>query len=276
MRHRSLRAGRPAYAFVHALSALAVVVCAAGVFPHIGRAQAGAAERASAEAAAEITAFVERTGRVVFTNLASAPFPASAPVPTSAAVDLRETSVPTGGPFAELIDTVSGRHGVHPTLVRAVIEVESAYNPLAISPKNARGLMQLIPDTGRRFGVRDFFNPRQNIEGGVQYLRFLLEKFDGDMDLSLAAYNAGENLVGRLGRIPNIPETVNYVRKVRAAIGRMGGILSPLQSVAAPTTADLPDAGNLAAGPPRGFSDVPIAGTVDVHGVRTFSNLNGY
>src|SRR4030095_3375070 len=90
------------------------------------------------------------------------------------------------------------------------------YNRWAVSNKGALGLMQLIPSTGRRYGVRDFFDPQQNIDGGVRYLKFLLEKFNGDLDLSLAAYNAGENLVERLGRIPAIPETTDYVRKVRA------------------------------------------------------------
>src|SRR6267142_2437682 len=96
------------------------------------------------------------------------------------------------------------------------VKTESNFNRWAVSNKGARGLMQLIPATGARYGVRDFFDPQQNVEGGVQYLKFLLEKFKGNLDLSLAAYNAGENLVQRLGRIPPIPETTNYVRRVRA------------------------------------------------------------
>src|SRR5205085_7877829 len=87
----------------------------------------------------------------------------------------------------------------------------------AVSNKGALGLMQLIPETGRRYGVRDFFDPQQNVDGGVRYLKFLLDKFKGNLDLSLAAYNAGENLVERLGSIPPIPETTNYVRRVRAS-----------------------------------------------------------
>jgi soluble lytic murein transglycosylase-like protein len=161
-----------------------------------------------------------------------------------------------------LIDSIAASHGIHSTLVRAVIEVESAYDRYAISSKDARGLMQLIPETGRRYGVRDFFDPRQNIEGGVRYLRFLLDKFDGNVDLTLAAYNSGENRVERLGRIPYIPETVNYVRKVRAAIARMGGLTSPLVTSTSPANAT--------------GSEAPIASTTDTLGVRTFSNLNGY
>src|SRR2546428_10311510 len=117
----------------------------------------------------------------------------------------------------KLVESISLSHGVDPALVRAVIKTESNFNRWAVSPKGARGLMQLIPETGRRYGVRDFFDPQQNVEGGVQYLKFLLDKFKGNLDLSLAAYNAGENLVERLGRIPPIPETTNYVRQVRAS-----------------------------------------------------------
>jgi soluble lytic murein transglycosylase-like protein len=118
--------------------------------------------------------------------------------------------------LGSLVDTISTNHGVDPALVRAVIKTESNFNRFAVSNKGALGLMQLIPSTGRRYGVRDFFDPQQNIDGGVRHLKFLLEKFNGNLDLSLAAYNAGENLVERLGRIPSIPETTQYVRKIRA------------------------------------------------------------
>lgn len=222
-----------------------VIAACAGFLPVLAHGQA------------EITAFVETTGRVVFTNMAAAP----APAPAAPVRDLRQPAT-SGAPYAALIESIAASHGVHSTLVRAVIEVESSYDRYAVSPKDARGLMQLIPETGRRFGVRDFFDPRQNIEGGVQYLRFLLEKFEGDIDLTLAAYNSGENRVERLGRIPYIPETINYVRKVRAAITRLGGFPSPL--VIGTTPADGTGA------------EAPIALTTDTFGVRTFSNLNGY
>src|SRR5262249_15205816 len=114
-----------------------------------------------------------------------------------------------------LVETISTNHGVDPALVRAVMKTESNFNRWAVSSKGALGLMQLIPSTGRRYGVQDFFDPQQNIDGGVRYLKFLLEKFNGNLDLSLAAYNAGENLVERLGRIPAIPETASYVQKIR-------------------------------------------------------------
>ena len=160
----------------------------------------------------KIQAFVSPNGRVVFTNLVdNAPAPVTPVLPEA---DILASEMPA--PFKALVDTIATTHGVDPALVRAVMKTESNFNRFAVSPKGAMGLMQLIPTTGRRYGVRDFFDPQQNIDGGVRYLKFLLQKFNGNLDLSLAAYNAGENLVGRLGRIPPIPETTNYVRKVRA------------------------------------------------------------
>jgi soluble lytic murein transglycosylase-like protein len=99
-------------------------------------------------------------------------------------------------------------------LVRAVIKVESNYDPRAISPANARGLMQLIPETAERMMVRDIHDPRQNIFGGVRYLRVLANLFNGDLELTIAAYNAGENAVIRHGGIPPYAETQQYVVKV--------------------------------------------------------------
>ncbi len=115
-----------------------------------------------------------------------------------------------------LVHKIASTHGVDPRLVAAVMKVESNYNPMARSPKGALGLMQLIPSTGQRFGVSRFFDPAENIEGGVKYLRFLSEKFDSNVELVLAAYNAGENLVARIGnKVPSIPETRDYVRKIQ-------------------------------------------------------------
>jgi soluble lytic murein transglycosylase-like protein len=101
-------------------------------------------------------------------------------------------------------------------LVRAVIKVESNYDPRVISRANARGLMQLIPGTAERMMVSDVFDPRQNIFGGVRYLRILANLFNGDLELTVAAYNAGENAVIRYGGIPPYEETQGYVRKVLA------------------------------------------------------------
>src|SRR5438128_2632121 len=161
----------------------------------------------------KIQAIVASNGRLVFTNLVDNP-----PSPQLSVVVEKTEVLAQEMPstLVSLVETISANHGVDPALVRAVIKTESNFNRWAVSNKGARGLMQLIPETGARYGVRDFFDPQQNVEGGVQYLKFLLEKFNGNLDLSLAAYNAGENLVERLGRIPPIAETTNYVRKVRA------------------------------------------------------------
>jgi soluble lytic murein transglycosylase-like protein len=119
-------------------------------------------------------------------------------------------------PVRQAIRQEAGRARVDPKLVRAIIKVESDGNPRAVSSKGAQGLMQLVPATARRFGVDNPFDPRQNIHGGVTYLRYLLGRFKGNVPLTLAAYNAGEQRVIQNGGIPPIPETQNYVRKVTA------------------------------------------------------------
>jgi soluble lytic murein transglycosylase-like protein len=116
--------------------------------------------------------------------------------------------------LSHLVEQTASRLQVDPQLVHAIIKVESEYDPKAVSPKGAMGLMQLIPETAQRFGVENPFNPKENIEGGVGYLRHLLDLFGGDLSLSLAAYNAGESAVQRFGGIPSFAETRDYVRKV--------------------------------------------------------------
>lgn len=155
---------------------------------------------------------------------------------------LHLTDAPVGDGYTRLIDSSSGNTGAsvqspalpakaashqqriarvaHTTgveagLLNAVIAVESAYNPRAVSPKGAAGLMQLMPDTARRYGVTDRFDPDQNVLGGALYLRDLLRRFDNRLDLVLAAYNAGEGAVERHGRrIPPFAETLRYVPRV--------------------------------------------------------------
>jgi soluble lytic murein transglycosylase-like protein len=117
--------------------------------------------------------------------------------------------------YAAIIKTASRENGVDASLVHAVISAESNYNALAVSRTGAMGLMQLMPDTARRYGVQNMMDPAENIHGGVRYLADLMQMFKGRMDLAIAAYNAGENAVIRAGhRIPNYAETRHYVPKV--------------------------------------------------------------
>jgi soluble lytic murein transglycosylase-like protein len=118
--------------------------------------------------------------------------------------------------IAALVAEIAATNKIDPKLVLAVIAAESAFQSDAVSPRNARGLMQLMPDTAQRFGVNDVFDAGENIRGGAKYLRWLLTYFEGDLSLTLAAYNAGEGAVTRYGGIPPFPETRAYVQKVRA------------------------------------------------------------
>jgi soluble lytic murein transglycosylase-like protein len=117
--------------------------------------------------------------------------------------------------FAPLIEEAARKNGLDPQLLHAVIRAESGYNPKALSVKGASGLMQLLPVTGKRYGVADLFDPRENIEGGAKYLRDLMGLFENNLELALAGYNAGEGSVIRAGRkVPNYKETLAYVPKV--------------------------------------------------------------
>jgi len=120
-------------------------------------------------------------------------------------------------PYGEIIDETASRLGVDPRLVRAVIQVESAYQPAARSRKGAIGLMQLMPDTARRYAVSDPYDPGSNIDAGVRHLKTLLDRFE--LAIALAAYNAGEAAVERFRGIPPYPETQNYVRQVLRLLG---------------------------------------------------------
>lgn len=119
--------------------------------------------------------------------------------------------------YDHLINQAASNHSLDPRLVKAVALVESGFNPTAVSPKGARGLMQLMPATARGHGVADVHDPAQNIAGGTRYLSHLLNLFDGNLEKSLAAYNAGEGAVARYGGIPPYVETRDYVRKALTA-----------------------------------------------------------
>lgn len=162
--------------------------------------------------------YVDAEGQVVFTNT---PTERAKPVPgidVGRAFGVSGASLPATiyDPF---IDRVARENGVAPELIKAVALVESGFNPHAVSPKGAQGLMQLMPETARQYGVTDAFDPLSNLRAGTVHLRKLLDQFEGDLVLALAAYNAGAGAVKRHGGVPNYKETREYVRKVHDKMG---------------------------------------------------------
>lgn len=160
-------------------------------------------------AGADVYVYRDKQGVLIFTN-----------VPTHGGYRrvIRENSADLSGSAASayehLIRSAADRHSMDPDLVRAVIKVESDFNSNARSHKGAMGLMQLMPDTARLHNVTDTFNPSENIEGGIRHLKLLLERFQGNLELTLAAYNAGMKAVEKHGGIPPFAETRDYVRRV--------------------------------------------------------------
>ncbi len=136
-----------------------------------------------------------------------------APRSPSAATRLASASPDAAQNLVDAVRDAAIRHNISPALANAVAQQESGYDPSAVSPAGAVGVMQLMPDTARALGV-DPRDPADNIEGGIRYLRMQLDRFDGDIRLALAAYNAGPERVARLGRVPRIPETQAYVTKI--------------------------------------------------------------
>lgn len=130
------------------------------------------------------------------------------------------TDTPERKQIAAWVRLLAPDYGLDPNLILAIIQTESNFNPRARSPMNAQGLMQLIPETAARFGVRDTADPIQNLHGGMAYMRWLLSFFQSDLELSLAAYNAGERAVEKYLGVPPYKETQNYIRKVIRAYGR--------------------------------------------------------
>ena len=125
---------------------------------------------------------------------------------------------PAAPPLDAAVRQIAAEQSLPPELLHSVIQVESNYNPSAVSPKGAQGLMQLIPETARRFGVLDSFDPVENIQGGAKYLKYLLDLYQGDYPRALAAYNAGEKAVAKYGGVPPYAETQNYVAQVQKRI----------------------------------------------------------
>src|SRR5215470_17028935 len=138
----------------------------------------------------------------VFAPIVQPPPPASAPTSNQS-------------PYHEFVSAAASRYGVDAELITSVMEVESNFNPRAISAKNARGLMQLLPETAARLGVKDIFDPKENIEAGTHYLHDLLQLYNNDLTLALAAYNAGPDKVQKYGDVPPYRETQSYVKQVK-------------------------------------------------------------
>ena len=153
---------------------------------------------------ADIYRYVDEKGTVHFSN-----------VPSDSRFKLYLSTSRYYTKYNDIIKEMSAKYKVDSDLVRAVIKAESNYNPLVVSQKGAQGLMQLMPETALDMKVKNVFNPKENIEGGVKYLRRLLTTFDNDLPLTLAAYNAGENIVKENNyKIPPYKETQDYVKKV--------------------------------------------------------------
>jgi soluble lytic murein transglycosylase-like protein len=180
----------------------------------------------STPALAQIASYTDEHGKLVFVNEDSHKVRHGSTISSPrAAVQYAPTTSPAGsssGPLDQIVRDAAQRHNVDPALVKAVISTESGWNPLAVSRKGAVGLMQLIPGTAQRFGVGNPFDPVQNVEGGTMYLKSLLDRYNGDLKKSLAAYNAGERAVDQSGGVPAFPETQQYVQKVTDAYFRPG------------------------------------------------------
>jgi Transglycosylase SLT domain len=147
--------------------------------------------------------------------------PAPPPPPPAFSLRFDKAQPAPEAPFAAEIFAAASKHGVNPALVAAVIHAESAFQPRAISRKGARGLMQLMPATAERFGLKrwEVFDPAKNVDAGTRYLRFLADRFADDLTKVLAAYNAGEGTVDRYGGVPPYRETREYVRKISSRLG---------------------------------------------------------
>jgi len=178
--------------------------------------------------AQEIVTLTSKDGRVIYANTED--LSAATDNPPLLAAGVRKAQKPVAeAPAAEaidgMIDRISEQQGVDPDLVKAVARVESNYNPRAVSNRGALGVMQLRPETAKRFGVVNVWDPRQNIEGGVKFLKFLSGMFPDNLPYVLAAYNAGENAVVKHRGIPPFPETRAYVRKI-TGVYKKGTILT--------------------------------------------------
>ena len=195
---------------------------------------------------ADIYQYVDEHGVIHFTNVPTSSKKKPAKVypeqkkqsPLIAAVaqsagDGQRNSSPDTVPasYLNIINAACNRFGVDPSLVHAIVKVESDFNPFAISRKGAMGLMQLMPQTANTMNVRNTFSPDENVEGGVKYLRYLLDRYEGNISLALAAYNAGETAVKKWGTIPPYPETQNYVQRIMRIYGGYENVRRPRYTI---------------------------------------------
>jgi hypothetical protein len=167
---------------------------------------------------ADIYKYVDENGVIFFTNMPAGK--GYKKIISEERKDINKHTLYDGGKehrtkdYQQIIEKKSREYNIEPSLVRAVIKTESNWDSMAISQKGAMGLMQLMPDTAKVMEVKNPFNPEENIEGGIKYLRYLLDRFNGDLTLALAAYNAGPEKIKKFGGIPPIPETQRYVKQI--------------------------------------------------------------
>jgi len=204
---------------------------------------------------ADIYQFVDENGVVHFTNVSGGRVKSPTKVHkeprgtatenrTVAAAQASGSAVRRSGDdipasYLPIINSACARYGVDPSLVHAIVKVESDFNPYAVSRKGAMGLMQLMPETALILNVKDSFSPHENIEGGVRYLRYLLDRYEGNLSLTLAAYNSGETSVKKWGTIPPSKETQDYVKKILNLYNGTGSRpLAPRYTIYVGTSAD--------------------------------------
>jgi hypothetical protein len=158
----------------------------------------------------------------VETLVPTTPSPSESVFPASSVHTANPAWRAVAGQYAETIALAADRYKLNPELLTAMAQVESSFNPLAVSPQGAQGLLQLMPQTAKRFGVEDSFDVSQNVDAGARYMSWLLERYSGRTDLALAGYNAGEHAVDKYDGIPPYAETQTYVTRVLSRAGNMG------------------------------------------------------
>ncbi len=180
-------------------------------------------------AAADVYAYKDKNGVVTFTNVPN--HAGFTRVLRDANRQVAPTNTTAATAYDDFIQTASGRYNLDADLIRAVIKAESDFNVAARSNKGAMGLMQLMPDTARLHNVTNAYNPGENVEAGARQLRMLLDRYQGDLELTLAAYNAGSDAVDKHRGIPPFPETREYVRRVLRFYESYRNALQPIKTV---------------------------------------------